>query len=174
METHKWITGTIIIIIIRHGHILLMVHHTITFVLGLVYIYFWLMARSLFLMVTTFCTMTIFDDKVKLFSPQLGRVDDISILYIKRQWWRYDIFLSTVGPGWVGQRKGREQDFHCQGASGTSRRERSVEKKIRQNIDKDIAWTYFLLSLHLARPRVGWVKNLQYRASGSLWEVLHF
>jgi len=34
----------------RHGHILLMVHHTITFVLGLIYIYFWLMARSLFLM----------------------------------------------------------------------------------------------------------------------------
>ena len=43
---------TTIIIIIRHGHILLMVHHTITFVLGLLYIYFWLMARSLFLMVT--------------------------------------------------------------------------------------------------------------------------
>ena len=44
---------TTIIIIIRHGHILLMVHHTITFVLGLLYIYFWLMARSLFLMVRT-------------------------------------------------------------------------------------------------------------------------
>ena len=55
---YKLITWTIIIII-RHGHILLMVHHTITFVLGLLYIYFWMMARSLFLMVTKVCTMTI-------------------------------------------------------------------------------------------------------------------
>ena len=55
---YKLITWTIIIII-RHGHILLMVHHTITFVLGLLYIYFWMMARSLFLMVTKFRTMMI-------------------------------------------------------------------------------------------------------------------
>merc|ERR1712109_94268 len=34
----------------RHGQILLMVHHAITFVLGLLYVYFWMMARSLFLM----------------------------------------------------------------------------------------------------------------------------
>ena len=54
---YKLITWTIIII--RHGHILLMVHHTITFVLGLLYIYFWLMSRSLFLMVTKFRTMMI-------------------------------------------------------------------------------------------------------------------
>ena len=60
---YKLITWTIIIII-RHGHILLMVHHTITFVLGLLYIYFWMMARSLFLMVTKFCTMTIFNDNM--------------------------------------------------------------------------------------------------------------
>ena len=55
---YKLITWTIIIII-RHGHILLMVHHAITFLLGLLYIYFWMMARSLFLMVRTFGALLI-------------------------------------------------------------------------------------------------------------------
>ena len=36
----------------RHGQMLLMVHHAITFVLGILYVYFWMMARSLFLMVS--------------------------------------------------------------------------------------------------------------------------
>ena len=38
------------------------------------------------------------------------------------------IFLTSVGPSWVRQREGREQDIHRQGTDGASRRERGVER----------------------------------------------
>ena len=95
----------------RHGQILLMVHHAITFVLGLLYVYFWMMARSLFLMVST--------SWIRDYKKNICQHPSI-VVYS-------NIHPLLVGPGGVRKGEGGEQDFHRQRASGTKTREHSVD-----------------------------------------------
>ena len=84
------------------------------------------------------------DSRLTYFSPELCRVDDgdDNDNVDDEDYDQFDKFLTTVGSGWVGQREGREQDFHCQGTDGASRRECSIEEKMGQNIHQAVARTY--------------------------------